>query len=204
MLILAGAACLIIFSFGKSESAWWGQDKAAAKVAKPAASGNNQPQAAPVMPAKEEARAVEQPQIDAAKQESLSEKKASIEKKRKALNNTEWSVDLSPISGKGKKETESLTFSNNQISSSAYVKRGFAPTNYTITVQDDGSSVWETMQVSEKSGTAFWRGDLDTNTQNMKGILSVHNVDETVNDYSFVSTAKKTIQPVIPAVVEKK
>ncbi len=134
------------------------------------------------------------PQIDKAKQEVIAAKRALIERKRKELNNTEWDIELNSANGKEKKISDVLAFTNNQVSCAGYVKKGFPVTNYTITVQDDSSLIIETMQTSEKSGTAFWRCELDPAIQTMRGVLSLHTDDDKViSDYSFISVNKKII-----------
>jgi hypothetical protein len=74
---------------------------------------------------------------------------------------------------------------------SGYSKRGFQATNYSLSIQGDGTFVWETMQTSEKSGIAFWRGEISADMQSMRGILSHQISDKNKEEYSFVSTAKK-------------
>ena len=59
---------------------------------------------------------------------------------------------MTPLGGKGKKEAETVVFKDNQVSFVSYGKKGFPSTNFTLSVQDDGMVVWETMQTSEKAG----------------------------------------------------
>ncbi|MCX5708001.1 MAG: hypothetical protein NTY14_03350, partial [Candidatus Omnitrophica bacterium] len=107
--------------------------------------------------------------------------------------NTEWPIDLTLMTAKGKKEIDAISFTNNQVAIAGFVKKGFPTTNFTLTVQEDGSVIWETMQTSEKSGIAFWRGELDSKMQVMRGVVS-HQIDANKKlDYSFVSTARKNI-----------
>lgn len=123
-----------------------------------------------------------------------------VAEKRRRLNNTEWQVELRPLSGssspKDKKEADALLFKDNQVSIVGFEKKNFPPTNFTLSVQDDGIIVWETMQTSEKNGIAFWRGEMDGDMQRMQGILSYHLDEKTIRDYSFVSVSKGTIVPV--------
>jgi hypothetical protein len=172
--------------------AWFGAKKKAAQeetVVQPAAPA-----------AKSQAAAVEEKQeavkkADKAKADAEKVKKAAVERKRNELNNTEWQIELSPLSGKGKKELEAILFQSGQISFANYGKKGFPATNYTLTVQDDGSLVIETMQTSEKAGIAFWRIESDASMQNMRGVLSHQVNDKTKEDYSFASTGKKMVPP---------
>jgi hypothetical protein len=67
-------------------------------------------------------------------------------------------------------------------------------TNYTLTIQDDGKVVWETMQTSEKAGIVFRRREIDLNIEKMQGILSQRIDDKTTRDYAFVSVSKKATE----------
>lgn len=133
--------------------------------------------------------------VDKAKEQALEAQRVFTEKVRQGLNNTEWEIELSLLSAKGKKESDVITFKENQIGVAGFVKKGFPPTNYTLTVQDGGIAVWETMQSSDKSGIAFWRGEIDADMQRMHGILSYHVDDKTTRDYSFSSISRKDISP---------
>ncbi len=131
--------------------------------------------------------------VDKAKEAANKNQKALAEKKRGELNNSEWLIELSPLSGGGKKDRETVSFKNNQVSFMNFGKKGFPITNYTLTVQDENQVVWETMQTSEKTGVCFWRGEMSADMQGMRGVLS-HQIDaKTKADYSFVSVSKKGI-----------
>jgi hypothetical protein len=189
LAVTAGFICMCVargeaFTFGKKkqEPAKTGATQEAA-----AAKAPETPKAAP------KAEVAAPPKIDKVQKESIEFKRKLQEKKRGELNNTEWELDLMPMSGKGNKESETIVFKNNQVSLLGYGRRGFPTTNYTVTVQDDGSVVWETMQTSEKAGIAFLRGEIDAGMQNMRGVLSHRINDTTSQDFSFISTGKKTI-----------
>lgn len=184
---------VFILSFSPKSFAWfWNKDSVEkTTVEKDTAASVSKPAAAPA-PVKAEVKAVTS-KADKAAAEADKAKRVLIDQKRKELNNTEWTVELTKLNGKGKKEIETLTFKSNQVSIAGYVKKGFQPTNYSLSVQGDGAFVWETMQSSEKSGLAFWRGEISADTQSMRGVLS-HQVNEkTKEEYSFVSTAKQMV-----------
>ncbi len=134
-----------------------------------------------------------QKKTDKAEEEAIKAKKAKTQQKLAEIDNTEWQIELSPLSGKGKKEAETVYFKDNKVSFAVYGKKGFPATNFTLTVQEDGMVIWETMQTSEKNGIAFWRGELDQNLQSMRGILSYQIDQKTKQDYFFASTGKKNI-----------
>lgn len=149
---------------------------------------------------KEEVKKVpEQPQAPQVDQKALKAKRALIEEKRRKLNNTEWKIELRALGGaaadknKEKKEVDIVTFKDNQVIIEDFSKKGFPMTNYTLSVQEDGTCIWETMQTSEKSGLAFWRGELNPAMEIMQGILSHHIDDKTTKDFSFVSISKGVV-----------
>jgi hypothetical protein len=193
IILAALVICFLIGHTSTSEAFWWLRKKEAEKPVE-------------VEEARPEGKKQEEPKKSAEQKKAAKmrvepvpttadARRALIEKKRKLLNNTEWEIELSPLSGKGRKQSDIITFSNNQVSSKDLVRRGFSATNYTLTIQDDGKVVWETMQTSEKSGIAFWRGELDVNIEKMHGILSHRIDDKRTRDYSFVSVSKKAIEP---------
>ncbi len=141
----------------------------------------------------EAAKPAPKPQSDKALEESLKAKRAIAQKKLNELNNTEWAVEMSSLVAKGKKESDTITFKNNQVLMANYIKKGFPATNFTLTVQEDGTVIWETMQTSEKSGIAFWRGELDSKMEVMRGVVSYQADKKNKQDYSFISTLKKNI-----------
>lgn len=143
-------------------------------------------------PAKQETTAAEK-KAEKAREAQLKNAREQQQKKLAELNNTEWQIEMTPLSGKGKKEIDTVTFSANQVAIAGYVKKGFAATNFTLTVQEDGMVVWETMQTSDKAGTAFWRGEVERSMQTMRGIVSYQVDDKTKHDFSFISTARKAI-----------
>lgn len=120
-------------------------------------------------------------------------KQEIVKKKMALLNNTEWQIELSPLSGKGKKEIDTATFKDNQVSLADFSKKGFPATNLTLNVQDDGAVVWETMQTSEKNGMCFWRGELDKTMMSMRGVISHKIDDKNKMDYSFTSVSRKVL-----------
>ena len=104
------------------------------------------------------------------------------------LQNTAWDVALNPMSNPDKTKKpmhDTVQFMKDQVSSKLLQAQGFQPTHYTITVAEDGTITWETMQTSEKQGVAFWRGELQGDV--MHGVFS-HRLAEgqPADDYSFV------------------
>lgn len=109
-------------------------------------------------------------------------------KKKTELNGTEWNIKLTPMEGKGKAETDVLTFADEKVGTKNLSARGYAPSGYSVRIQSDETVTWETMQISEKDGTVFWRGDVKDGA--MHGVMSKRDKKENTVNYSFVSDAK--------------
>jgi hypothetical protein len=75
------------------------------------------------------------------------------------LDATEWDVTMVYISEKGVKESreDRLLFRDKKFISQEYKDKGYSPTNYSATVEPDGSTKFGTMQIKGKE-TAFWKG----------------------------------------------
>jgi hypothetical protein len=173
-----------------SAHAWFGAKKQEAAPAPAQPAATDKAKAAKEAPSKSEAAAA---QSEAEAVKAFLAKQEIVKKKMVLLNNTEWQIEMTPLSGKGKKEIDTVTFKNNQVVLSGFSKKGFGPTNLTLTVQEDGSVVWETMQTSEKNGMCFWRGELDKTMMTMRGVASHKIDDKNKMDYSFASTARKVL-----------
>jgi len=117
---------------------------------------------------------------------NVSDVEKTIARKKAELNATEWKIELKAIGGKGSGESDVIIFSDDKVASENLQKEGFAPTNFTVSLQGDGTVTWETMQTSQKSGTVFWRGDIQNGV--MHGVLSKRDTKNNVSDFNFVST----------------
>lgn len=145
----------------------------------------------PVFAAKKQPAQSKESTAPAAAQKKAVPATADIASKKKAeLNGTEWNITLTPMGmgGKGKQETDVITFANDKVGSKNLEGRGYVPSGFSVRLQEDGTVIWETMQVSEKDGTVFWRGDIKDGV--MRGVLSRRDKKEKTYDYSFVSAAK--------------
>jgi hypothetical protein len=104
---------------------------------------------------------------------------------RKTLTKSAWQLTLTPLSGTkaGSLKEDTVVFKDNKIFSTALQKWAYPPSNYTISVNNSGVGVWETMQTSETHGVAFWRGEL--RGEAMRGILSLNPKEGEALNYSF-------------------
>lgn len=126
-----------------------------------------------------------------ARQEKL---RKLTEAKKVEVNGTQWEIQIKASGGKGTlPDQDVLTFQDGKVSSAHFSENGFSPTNYTLTVeQEEGPTVWETMQTSEKGGITFWRGEWKDDV--MSGIIS-RQLEKGSEEYSFSSSKKKGISP---------
>jgi hypothetical protein len=172
--------CFLVAYESDSSAFWWKQQK--------------QETAVPEVKEAEQKKKKEE-EINRLAEEKRARMRELKEKKRKQLNNTEWRIELSVFGAgaKEQKDTDIITFKDNQVSSANLSRGGFSATNYTLTIQQDETLIWETMQTSNKGGIAFWRGELDPKMEKMRGVLSHHLSDKTAKDYSFSSTGKKAV-----------
>ncbi len=111
------------------------------------------------------------------------------------LKGTAWAIELTPMTGEKPKRplTDTLHFENGKIGSDGLTKSGYPATNYTLTIGDDNTPVWESMQTKEGEGVSFWRGELRGET--MRGILSKHPIEGNAEDYSFVGHQSGSAAP---------
>jgi len=142
---------------------------------------------------KEEVSAKKKAELEREEQEKL------INEKRAALNNTEWQITVTPLEQKEEKpHQDTLRFVNNQVVSENFAIEGYPATNYSLTVKQDGTVIWETMQTKiekEEKEITFWRGEW--RDERMKGIISrQYKVKEISkhDDYSFASVSWKKIE----------
>ena len=114
-----------------------------------------------------------------------STKREAEKRAREALNGTQWEVDLTPVAGEKPKKLvkDTLRFDGGRVLSDHLNKSGFPGTNFTITIGDDGVTVWETMQTSQDASVAFWRGELHGET--MRGLLSRQSAGAVSEDMFF-------------------
>ncbi len=90
-----------------------------------------------------------------------------------------------------------LTFSEGKVSAKEILAKGYQQSNCTITTQEDGTVVWETMQANEKGDILFWRGELKDNF--MQGMISMQTKDGKNQDIAFTTVAPKgTEQKIAP------
>lgn len=136
------------------------------------------------------------PQVSFAAKDVKDEAKLLAEKKAE-LNGHEWDVKLVPAADpkKGTPVEDTLVFKDMKFESKGNASKGFVSTNYTITLQEGGPSVWETMQSNDKGETVNWRGEWEGDA--MHGVMSKQSGGKN-EDFYFNSVGSKAIPAETP------
>ena len=105
----------------------------------------------------------------------------------KDLDGTEWVVELKPDNSARHTypHYDKIIFKRGTISLSALLASGFMASNYSMTIQEDGTLAWETMQVNHDGDTLFWRGE--EKDGHMSGKFSRTDKDGAKESVSFAS-----------------
>ena len=132
---------------------------------------------------------------------SLAKKTEAVTKAKEVLAAREWTVEVTPKGEKGaqgKSEMDILTFTlAGTLSSNTFSGQGYKVSNITVTPQEDGTIVWETMQMTEKGDVAFWRGELRNDT--MSGLISLQPQQNVAREFIFKSLPLgQAATPVVP------
>ncbi len=133
--------------------------------------------------------------------DSAQEQAAKIEAKKKELNGHEWEVKMTSSADKTKSSTDTLIFRDMKFESKNMTSQGYNITNYTISLQEGGPSVWETMQSNEKGNAVFWRAEWEGEA--MHGLMSKQVGEGKNDDYFFSSINSKEIPAETPKPVEE-
>ncbi len=104
------------------------------------------------------------------------------------LDGTEWTIEV-----KSKDKTvapavyfDKLEFKGHMLISKEMAVKGFESSNYTVTIQNDGTLLWETMQRNAAGDVVFWRGET-TRDNKMSGVLSKAPVGGSPQEVFFTS-----------------
>lgn len=106
------------------------------------------------------------------------------------LDGSVWEIKLILTSRQGSEVIyeDKLVFENGKVTSYRLSSSGYPRSNYSVTVRDDGTLIWETMQTRQDGRTATWYGEWTDGI--MKGILSQRLAEEKSQDFSFVSARR--------------
>jgi hypothetical protein len=103
------------------------------------------------------------------------------------LDATVWEVEALPVGGdKASTIFDKIRFENGRITSEYFSSRGFKTSNYSVTHQQNGLVIWETIQTASNGDTLSWRGDWQGEA--MKGVASFAPANGKAQDFSFFSS----------------
>src|SRR3989338_6556734 len=129
-------------------------------------------------------------------QKKLDELRKRINEKKSEINGSQWEVVLGSLDPKIKGQKDTLLFQNDQVTSAGMSKRGFGPTNYTVSVpQEEGSEggIWETMKTG-KDGVIFMRGEWEND--NMRGDVTEQlDGGKEFHEYIFTTSSRMAVSP---------
>lgn len=106
------------------------------------------------------------------------------------LAGTSWDIQIAAANGIGAKpvQEDELHFDSGKVISEFLSKQGFAATNYSLTLQPDGTSIWETMVTAQSGEIICWQGEVAGNR--MRGMMTRQLPGQETLNFSFVGVAK--------------
>ena len=153
--------------------------------------------AVPTVPEDKSAAVVKPPkEMTEAEKKKLKAERERQGKAKEGLNGSSWQVSIQSMDAKQKPDKDTFTFQDTEFKSDFFIGKGYAPTNYTVTMMGDSGerAQFETM-MSGKGGMVFLRGEWEkevmsgTITEQLEG-------GKKVNEYYFTTSGRKAIPPV--------
>lgn len=143
--------------------------------------------------------------VESAPALSEQERKAIEEKSNEQLNAGAWTIYLTAQGiKKPKVETDMLTFSNGTLVSQNLAAKGYGGSNFSLSAQDDGTAVFETVQRAPDESIALWRGTLSGGNK-LTGILNMRPNQGAATIYSFsTSMPGPAVEPEAAVATPKK
>lgn len=112
--------------------------------------------------------------------------KKNIDNARKTLALKDWLVSLSALEdNKSMGSMDILAFSKDKFNSKTLSYKGFSASDFTVTVADNGTVDWETVQTAKNGDMAVWKGQLQAEL--MRGILSLYTTEGKIEDFYFTN-----------------
>lgn len=99
------------------------------------------------------------------------------------LDGTKWDLEITYFDVKNKKKTDkdTLIFAEKKIISEGHKRKGYEPTNYSVTAREDGVTTFGTMQTSQNE-TSFWQGEV-LEDETIRGSLYVQDSKGVTKEY---------------------
>jgi hypothetical protein len=128
----------------------------------------------------------------AEEEKKLAETRKLITEKKLDLNGSSWELSVRSADPKIQGTKDTFIFQDGIFKSENYSKRGFPPTNYTVSIPENAErGVWETMQ-SSKGDLIFIRGEWEKDS--MQGVVTEQlEGGKKIKEYSFDSAPRKKI-----------
>ncbi len=103
------------------------------------------------------------------------------------LGGTNWQIQMRPMHGADKEPAliDQLSFQEKRVVSEKLSAKGFSGSNYTLTPQEDGTFIWETMQTGPQGEVICWRGECDG--RRMRGVMTRQNQGKETENFIFMS-----------------
>ena len=110
------------------------------------------------------------------------------------LESRQWEVSVTSTGKKAVTETDVFTFAEGKVTSKNLSAQGYKKSNLNVGIQDDGTIVWETMQVNANNNDlAFFRGELSGTT--MRGVISMQPVKGEKTIFNFTNASQQAVTP---------
>lgn len=108
---------------------------------------------------------------------------AQIKELLRDLENTQWQIRIISLSD-GKVYNDVVYFEEGKFVSQNYFLKSYAPSDYSLIIEDEDKIIWETAQEGPQ-GAVFWRGEIKKGE--MEGNFRLRSTGGEVKDFSFVS-----------------
>ena len=140
--------------------------------------------------AEEKARLEEQKRVE----EELAKRQIDEGTAIKELTTKAWFIALWPVDKpEGDLRIDKITFAERKITSKMLSEQGYPTSNATLSIQKNGTIVWETMQRNKNDDSAFWRGNLLPDKTTMRGMLLLQPKKGKVEQYSFNTASPEQV-----------
>ncbi len=123
--------------------------------------------------------------------------KKELELRRQELEGSRWDIVVKTSSGQDQ-FSDRLIFEDKKFSSETFSSNGFVPVQYSLSMNNDGIVVFETMQAGKNGGVLFWKAEFGKDGDTLKGILSQVFEDQAGQDLYF--SGRKSAENITEAI----
>lgn len=106
------------------------------------------------------------------------------------LAGTSWDIQVAAADGIGAKpaQEDELLFDSGKVASKMLSRQGFSSTNYSLTLEPDGTVKWETMATGASGEIICWQGQVSG--QQMQGMMTRQLPGQAALNFNFHGIAK--------------